>query len=91
MHINFLSVRNKMDNYLIKSTLGKTVVSTNFLSSILKFRKNWSSTKSISFVFIILLITGLLLTLLAAELLTPGEPEVFVGMDIGYGSNDSKT
>jgi hypothetical protein len=40
-------------------------------------------------VFIILLITGLLLTLLATELLTPGEPEVFVGMDIGYGDEQT--
>jgi hypothetical protein len=40
-------------------------------------------------VFIILLTTGLLLTLLAAELLIPGRPDVFVGMDIGYGDEQT--
>ena len=75
--------------YYAKSTSRKIVTKTNFLSSLLKLKKNRSGTKSITLVFIILLLTGLFLTLLVAELLPPGRSEVFIGMDIGYGDEQT--
>jgi hypothetical protein len=89
MQSNLSVIRGKIELYIGKSASTKTSVSVNFLSSILKFKKNWSNTKSISLVFVILLITGLLLTILAAELLSPDKPDVFVGMDIGYGDEQT--
>jgi hypothetical protein len=50
--------------------------------------KKWSSGKTITVIFVILLVTGFLLTLLAAEMLNQSKL-VFVGMDIGYGDEQT--
>jgi hypothetical protein len=68
--------------------LNKNSFRIKFPSTVFSGRKKWSSTKTITIIFVILLITGFLLTLLAAELLNQSKI-VFVGMDIGYGDEQT--
>lgn len=80
---------NSPEKNFFKKLMLKLNIIKKIFSIVKKYRENWSSTKSLALIFIILLSTSFLLTFLAIELLKPIKPELFVGMDIGYGDEQT--